>query len=171
MKQECSVALYPGLNELLVLTLRNGSDVAEVIQGIRFVGRGIEAIHMHVIGCSSWVGREATWDASGCFICNALVICKHGPQPRGIAGTLTFFVFQSPAITPTLWGQSAGKTTAVFPSSLLCFHRTSFFLPIITQTPGISPALWGQCKSKITAHFHGYPPPSPGAGGGGCGYK
>ena len=95
---------------------------------------------------------------------NALVICNHGPpHPRGIAGTLTF-PFSSPAITPTLRGQSAGKTTAVFPRSLLCFHCTAFFA-YITQIPGISPALRGQCKSKNTAHFHGYPPPFPGGWG------
>ena len=47
-------------------------------------------------------------------------------------------------------GQPVGKTTAVFPCSLLCFHYTAFFA-YKTQIPHC----WGQFKSKNTAYFYG----------------
>ena len=91
---------------------------------------------------------------------NALVISNHGPHPRGIAGTLTF-VLQIPAKSPALRGHPVGKTTALFPHSLLCFHCTAMFA-YIRQTPGIYPALQGQSKSKNTAKL--LPPPPQGVG-------
>ena len=65
-----------------------------------------------------------TWYRSkveGSWICNAPVICNHGPPtPGGIAGTLTFHP-ENPCYKPTLWGQTVGKTTAVCPRRLLYF--------------------------------------------------
>ena len=72
----------------------------------------------------------------------ALVICNHGPQPWGIAGTLTF-CFSIPCFSsPTLRGQSAGKITAVFPRSLLCFHCIALLYPVTSSIrPSVCPSV------------------------------
>ena len=102
-----------------------------------------------------------------------IVICNHAPPPppksQGIVGPLTF-VQQIPAKIPSLRGHPVGKTMALFPCSVLCFHCTAIFVYII-QIPGISSALRGQWKCKNTAPFHGYPLPSYVTVGGGHGYK
>ena len=94
------------------------------------------------------------------FIIHALrlVICNHGPT-MGIAGTLTF----GPAKSPTLRGLLVGKTTVVFPCSLLSFHFTALFA-YIKEYLGISHALPWQNFGQSPTHFHAYPLPSPGSG-------
>ena len=69
------------------------------------------------------------------------------------------FVQKIPAISPTLRGQTVGKTKAI---CLLCFTVRSCnpprFSPKILN-PGIRPALRGRCKSKNPVYFPRYPPP------------
>ena len=83
----------------------------------------------------------------------APVLCNHCPQNWGIVGTSTF----CPA-KPCCWDSQLVKPTPFSPAVYVFI--TLPFLPI----PDNSHSLWGQCKSKNTAHFHDYPPPSPGAG-------
>ena len=71
------------------------------------------------------------------------------PPSPGNSGDFDFSFFQSPAIPPTLRGQSAGKTTALLPHSLICFHCTAFFA-YITQIL-VFPPHWGPFKNEQVA--------------------
>ena len=88
----------------------------------------------------------------------AQVFCNHDPPAPGNSGDFDFWS-SNPRLKPHLAG------TAVFASSLLSFHFTTLFA-CIKQSPGISPAPPWQNFGQIPAHFHGYPPPSPGGGRG-----
>ena len=85
---------------------------------------------IHISGCSS-NSDCVTENVTHCSLCNTasgqcvgnyyvLVICNHCLHCRGIAGSLK---------SPTLRGLLAGKTTVVFPRSLLSFHFTPLFMP------------------------------------------
>ena len=92
---------------------------------------------------------------------NALVICNHStgtvPQPQGI----WLLIQQIPAKSPTLQELQVGKTTAVFPRSLLSFHFSALFV-YIKQTPSISPHCLGLGKTFVKAPLPRlFPPPPP----------
>ena len=97
----------------------------------------------------------------------ALVICNHSPPAPGNSGDFDFLSSKTnPAKKPTL---PFGKTTAVFPCSLLCFHYTAFFA-VLTQTPGIFPPHPrdnAKVKTLLISSAIPHPPPPPlGLGGG-----
>ena len=96
-----------------------------------------------------------------------LVICNHGPQPRGIAGTLTFGPANTRAKSPTLRELLIDKTTAVFPRSLLLFHFTALFASI-KQTKGFPPHCRGKTLVKALLISMAIPAPPPWVGGGGA---
>ena len=100
------------------------------------------------------------------FQLNALVICNHAPPPSapGNSRDFDFLVQQIPVKSPTLQGLLHGKTTAVFPYSLLSFHFTALFV-YIKQTLGTSPAT---AVAKLLSKLRSLPrlsPPSPWGGG------
>ena len=91
------------------------------------------------------------------------------PEPPGNSGDFWLFVRKIPALSPTLRGQTVGKTTAICPCSLLCFTMCSCnprYFRIKKQNPVTCLALWGWCKSKNPPHFH-----HPALGVGGRGYS
>ena len=98
---------------------------------------------------------------------NALVIYNQGPPAPWNSRDFDFWSSQSLLKAPPCGGLLVGKTTAVFPPQPVIF---SFHGPFyIKQIAAISSALPWQTFCQSPAHYHGYPPPSPGAGG--RGYK
>ena len=104
------------------------------------------------------VSTAATASISAIY---APVICIHW----GWAGIM-IFTFQSPGISPALWGQADGNNPAL--CSTLYRKSQQGTCPNVI-TPHTSPALRGQSKSNCPAPYPGYSTAIP--VGGGRGYK
>ena len=95
----------------------------------------------------------------------ALVICNQAPTPfPANSGDFDFWSSKSLLKAPPLRGLIVGKTTAVFPRSLLSFHFMALFA-YKNANPGYFPRtamakLWSKPRS-----FPLLSPPSPGGGG------
>ena len=72
------------------------------------------------------------------------------PQPRGMSRTLTLCL-KFPIVTTTLWGKLAGKTTTVYPRSLLLYCTAMFVY--VYQTTKFPPHCGDNEKVK-TQHIY-----------------
>ena len=75
------------------------------------------------------------------------------------------FTFQSPGISPALWGQADGNNPAVCPT----LRNRKSQQGMCPNNPHTSPTLRGQSKSNYPALYPGYSTAIP--VGGGRGYK
>ena len=87
------------------------------------------------------------------------------PHLRGWAGIMVF-TFQSPGISPALWGQANGNNSALCPN---LHNRKSQQGKCPNVIPPHFPGTAGQSKSNCPAPYPGYPTAIP--VGGGRGYK
>ena len=75
----------------------------------------------------------------------ALAICDHCPQPREMWTLLLRLQF--PIVNTTLWGQLAGKTLTVLPSSLLLYSPA--MVAFVYQTPTFPPHYGDNVKVNL----------------------
>ena len=93
------------------------------------------------------------------------VVCIHCSPPTGMGGEIGF-TFQSPGISPALWGQADDNNPALAPP-YTTENPSRVGVPMLY--PLTSPALRGQSKNNCPAPYPGYSTAIP--VGRGRGYK